>query len=311
MSTSMNNLFNYSRSLPEPFKALSSKKVKTTSVYGNGTEATLCATVIKAVNAVCACMNGTGQGAVGIIDHRSVAEYKSSNSPEEYHLVVYDSASGNLMASVYDDNTEVLSNYIMTSSARDGAAVMMAVIPKLLEDSEFEENFSAYYDQFVNGFADMTVTTDAMAILCDNAYRRIKDETCKAHVKVEVDRSGNVMRVSQAQIDSGNFTPTTVTAGEFHIFAKSGPAVIKKASTFINHSDFVGQYTLSSRTLSEDEKQLVPKLQPWYIIPEEVVDICKHAQITTGKPMQMRNFLLRGPAGTGKTMGAKAIAAGL
>ena len=27
--------------------------------------------------------------------------------------------------------------------------------------------------------------------------------------------------------------------------------------------------------------------------------------------MQMRNFLLRGPAGTGKTMGAKAIAAGL
>lgn len=86
MSTSMNNLFNYSRSLPEPFKALSSKKVKTTSVYGNGTEATLCATVIKAVNAVCACMNGTGQGAVGIIDHRSVAEYKSSNSPEEYHF---------------------------------------------------------------------------------------------------------------------------------------------------------------------------------------------------------------------------------
>lgn len=27
--------------------------------------------------------------------------------------------------------------------------------------------------------------------------------------------------------------------------------------------------------------------------------------------MQMRNFLLRGPAGTGKTMGAKAVAAGL
>ena len=44
---------------------------------------------------------------------------------------------------------------------------------------------------------------------------------------------------------------------------------------------------------------------------QEVVDICKHAKLTTGKPAQMRNFLLRGPAGTGKTMGAKAIAAGL
>lgn len=37
----------------------------------------------------------------------------------------------------------------------------------------------------------------------------------------------------------------------------------------------------------------------------------KNKVIGTGKPMQMRNFLLRGPAGTGKTMGAKAIAAGL
>ena len=55
----------------------------------------------------------------------------------------------------------------------------------------------------------------------------------------------------------------------------------------------------------------MPTLPEWYIIPQEAVDICKHAQLTTGKPTQMRNFLLRGPAGTGKTMGAKAIAAGL
>ena len=55
----------------------------------------------------------------------------------------------------------------------------------------------------------------------------------------------------------------------------------------------------------------VPALPEWYVIPQEAVDICKHAQLTTGKPTQMRNFLLRGPAGTGKTMGAKAIAAGL
>ena len=65
----------------------------------------------------------------------------------------------------------------------------------------------------------------------------------------------------------------------------------------------------AGRKLSALELSLVPKLPDWYIIPPEVVDICKHAQATTGRPMQMRNFLLRGPAGTGKTMGAKAIAA--
>ena len=311
MSTYINNLFNYSRSIPKPFDLLKSKKIKVSSKYGNGTEATLCTTVIKAVHAVCACMNGTGEGAVGVIDHRSVAEYKSSNGPDEFHLVVYDSNSGNLMASVYDKNTEVLSNYTLNNTGRDGAAVMMAVMPQLMEDAEFMDNFNMYYDQYINGYPDMTITTDTMARMCDNAYRRIKDESCSAHVKVEVDRSGNVMRVSQAQMDSGNFTPKIVTAGEFTIFSKSGPAVIKKASTFIEHTDFVGKYALGTRTLSKEEQQLVPALNPWYIIPEEVVDICKHAQVTTGKPMQMRNFLLRGPAGTGKTMGAKAIAAGL
>ncbi len=65
------------------------------------------------------------------------------------------------------------------------------------------------------------------------------------------------------------------------------------------------------RSFNAVEQSLIPALPAWYIIPDEVVDICKHAQLTTGKPMQMRNFLLRGPAGTGKTMGAKAIAAGL
>ena len=68
---------------------------------------------------------------------------------------------------------------------------------------------------------------------------------------------------------------------------------------------------LNKRTFSPQEAMLIPKLPEWYIIPKEVVDICKHAKATTGKSMQMRNFLLRGPAGTGKTMGAKAIAAGL
>ena len=68
----MNNLFNYSRALPEPFDKLSSKKVKVSSKYGSGTEATLCSTVIKAVHAMIDCMTGSGDGAVGVIDHRRV-----------------------------------------------------------------------------------------------------------------------------------------------------------------------------------------------------------------------------------------------
>lgn len=313
MSVSINNLFNYSRSLPVPFDTMTNKKVKVASMYGAKTESTLCGSVIKAVHAMCRCMNGTGEGAVGQIDtNKSVAEYKSSVGPDAYHLVVFDAASGSALASVYDKNTEFIEQYVAHPSQRDGAAIFFALMPFLMSDAEFDETFQEYYDQFIAGYPDMAKATESMAILCDNAYRRIKDDTCPAHINITVDKSGNLMRVSQGQLDSGSFVPTSVTAGEFTIFAKTGPAVIKKAGVVVEHTDFVGKYPLTpGRTLSALELSLIPKLPEWYIIPPEVVDICKHAQKTTGRPMQMRNFLLRGPAGTGKTMGAKAIAAGL
>lgn len=313
MSVSINNLFNYSRSLPVPFDTMTNKKVKVASMYGAKTESTLCGSVIKAVHAMCRCMNGTGEGAVGQIDtNKSVAEYKSSVGPDAYHLVVFDAASGSALASVYDKNTELIEQYVAHPSQRDGAAIFFALMPFLMSDAEFDETFQEYYDQFIAGYPDMAKATESMAILCDNAYRRIKDDTCPAHINITVDKSGNLMRVSQGQLDSGSFVPTSVTAGEFTIFAKTGPAVIKKAGVVVEHTDFVGKYPLTpGRTLSALEQSLIPKLPEWYIIPPEVVDICKHAQKTTGRPIQMRNFLLRGPAGTGKTMGAKAIAAGL
>lgn len=311
MATYINNIFNFGRSLPSPFDTIANKKIKVSSKYGDGTTSTLCGTVIKVVHAVCHCMDGSGEGAVGIIDHRTAAEYKSSAGADAYHLVVYDSNTGSLMASVYDSNMETFENYTLNSSGRDGAAVMMALFPILMQDDEFKENFEAYQDELNAGYPHMDKATEYVALMCDNAYRRIKDDSCAAHIKVNVDKAGNLMRVSQTHLDSGSFTPTTVLAGEFKIFAQTGPAQIYSATETIDHADFEGQYVLNKRTFTPQETMLIPKLPEWYIIPKEVVDICKHAKATTGKSMQMRNFLLRGPAGTGKTMGAKAIAAGL
>ena len=312
MSVAINNHLNFSRELPAPLDKLASKKVKVSSKYGSGTEATLTCTVVKAVHALCDCMTGICEGAVGVIDHRMVAEYKSSAGPDAYHLVVYDSVTGNILASGYDKNTEMVETYRLHQTANDGAAVLMAMMPALLSDQEFDDNFQIYLAERKNGYLDLNKATEAMAIMCDNAYRRIKDESCPAHIKAEVQKSGNVLRVSQAQLDSGAYTPNTVIAGEFTIFAKTGRVTVTAATTEISHTDFEGKYQLTpGRKLSFLEEQLVPKLAEWYIIPDQVVNICRHAQVTTGRPMQMRNFLMRGPAGTGKTQGAMAIAAGL
>lgn len=308
----INNLFNFGRSLPVPFDTLVNKKIKVSSMYGSKTEATLCAPVIKAIHAVCDCMAGKADGAVGVIDHRTVAEYKSSVGPSIYHLVVYDSNKGSIMAGEYDMNVEKMETYVLHPSKKDGAAVFMAMMPLLLSDKEFQENFDLYREQRETGYPDMTKATNAMGILCDNAYRRIKDDTCPAHINVTLEKSGNVLPVRIAQLDAGTFTPTTVTAGEFTIFAKTGHTTIQATKVSIEHGDFVGKYQLTAgRRLSFAEECMVPKLEDWYVIPDEVVNICKHALKTTGKSMQMRNFLMRGPAGTGKTQGAMAIAAGL
>ena len=308
----INAVFGFNRNLPTPFDTLKSKTVKVCSKHGTG-DSTLTTSVIKAVHAVCHCMARDGEGAIGRLDTKNVAEYKSSNDPNEYHLAVYDNTNGNILVSVFDKSSDIVENYVCTKNDRDGAAIMMALFPTFTKDPEFQENFDAYYEALTTGYPDMTAATNAMAIMCDNVYRRLTNNALPEHIKLEMTKDGKVTRLSSAQIDSRKFTPKEVVAGEFIILAKTGPAPkIGRAATVVAVSDFEGKYTLNSgRTFSLLEQSLIPKLEDWYIIPEQVVGICHHAQATTGKPTQMRNFYLRGPAGTGKTAAARAIAAGL
>lgn len=312
MATPTSKLFNFSRPLPPPFDKITRKKIAVSSKYGDGTNSTLCASSIKAVNAYCKCLSTTEGGALGFVDTKIVAEYKSSDSSDAYHLVVYDPTTGAILASVYDKSTELVESYTVGNSARDGSAILMAMLPEFMKDDEFREHLDAYQNEYRLGFPDMNTAKNTMAVLCDNMYRRVVDETCAANVKARIEGSGNLMRISQTQLDSGNFEPKTVLAGEFSIFAHGAGVTILAPTASIDHADFIGKYALNeSRLLSPLEQALVPKLDTWYILPPEVVSICSHAKATTGKAAAMRNFLLRGPAGTGKTMGAQAIAAGL
>lgn len=311
-ATEINAVFAFNRDLPAPFSGMSSKKVKVGSRFGTG-ESTLSPSTIKAIHSVCHCMARNGEGAVGTLDNKNVAEYKSSNSPDEFHLAVYDNANGNILVSVFNKSTDVVENYVCNPSARDGTVILMAMFPTFMKDEEFKDNYETYYDAFSKGYPDLTEATEAMAMMCDNVYRRLTNDKIPEHIKLEMTKAGNISRVSPTHIDSGKFAPKEVVAGEFTIFAKTGPApTIGKAAKVIEVADFEGKYLLNGgRTFSMLEQSLIPKLEDWYIIPEQVVDICHHAQATTGKPTQMRNFYLRGPAGTGKTAAARAIAAGL
>ena len=303
-------LFVFNRSLPAPFDKVA-KKVKVSSKYGDGTEATLSSTVVKGVLAYFSCRLGVG-GAVGMSGLKGVAEYKSSVSPSSYHLAAYDPTSGSVLATCYDTNTDMSEQYTVGNKAKDGAAIIIAMLPSLMKDEEFRSNLAALESEYQGGFTNIEKATELMGLLCDNAYRRVCDSSCAAHLPVNIDNTGNVMRISQAHLDSGKFMPDSVLAGEFTILGHPSASASTTPAVVIPHSDFVGKYALTpTRTLTAQEQALVPVLEPWYVLPDEVISVCRHAKQSTGKAMPMRNFMLRGPAGTGKTEGAKAIAAGL
>lgn len=76
---------------------------------------------------------------------------------------------------------------------------------------------------------------------------------------------------------------------------------------FTDQNAIDGKYRVDQE-LTPVEEGLVPEMPGWYQVPQEAEDICRH-MVNPARPM--RNFLLRGPAGVGKTMVAQAVAAGL
>ena len=174
-------LFVFDRTLPAPFDK-GGKKVKVSSTYGDGTEATLSNTVVKAVLAYCTCKDGSKPGAVGTCSSKGVAEYKSASGADAYHLAVYDPRNGTVLASKYDSNTEMMETYSVGKRGQDGAAIVLAMIPALADDKEFGDNLDAFMSEYQGSFSDLKKATDLLAILCDNVYRRAASYThLRAH----------------------------------------------------------------------------------------------------------------------------------
>ena len=75
---------------------------------------------------------------------------------------------------------------------------------------------------------------------------------------------------------------------------------------------FEGSYRYDdNRIFTAEEKNLIAKVSPRYIMPDWVPEICEYFKESSSFPSPMRVAYLIGPAGTGKTEAANTIAAGL
>ena len=261
---------------------------------------------------VSATENGQSVDGLGAIGHQGttyrISEYRSANKTD---CVVFNPVTGKFNAAQVEDGTQALKPYSVGAGNGTGSGLLFCLMPVLNEDDEFRQKFQEFVSLLESGWADMDAAFECALTLCDNVYRRIENskQLGSDGVKISIPTTGNISVITQMAMDSGNYAPTGASYGEFTIMQMSGTPTAK-ASPF-QKEDFVAKYALSNRTLTARELAMVPMLPDWYIIPKEVVRVCEHAKVTTASSQPMRNFLFRGEAGTGKTMGAQAIAAGL
>lgn len=250
----------------------------------------------------------TSESAIGTQGDKIIAEYQSRTG--ETHAVVFNKKNGKFNAGRYDTISSSPRVYSLKAGNQLGTALFFTLIPEALTDDEFRENYDLLGQCKNSGYTNMADAEKAAFILCDNLYRRIEgaDTLPSAGIHLSIPTTGNIPQFTPINLSKNAYSPSSVLFGKFQILtgAPTGAAAV-----VTNSADFINKYQLSERTLSPEEEMLIPKLESWYVIPPEVVTICKHAKATTGSSMPMRNFMMRGPAGTGKTEGAKAIAAGL
>ena len=302
--------------LPEPFDSVASNvSTDHCSMYCTvaAKKATLHSSLLSAILAymemdTSLTPGSSSESAIGTQGDKTVTEYQSRTG--EIHVAVFNRKNGKFNVGRFEDTAASPKVYSLKAGGNSGTALFFALMPEALKDDEFRENYDLLGKCKNDGFTDMDEASKAAFILCDNLYRRIEgaDTLPTAGIKLNIPTTGNLPQLTAVNLSRNAYSPSSVLFGSFRIL--TGTAVAA-ATVSVNRDDFVKHYPLSDRILTAKEELMVPRIEDWYVIPPEVTTICNHALMTTAGNQPMRNFMMRGPAGTGKTEGAKAVAAGL
>lgn len=310
----------WARSIPEPFNdsGVTTSRTDAVSKYNStaSPKATLHAATLRAILAYMEIDTSIGTpltGAKGAVGTQSeemiVTEYPSQTGL--IHAVNFNKNNGKFTVGCFTDPTATPEIYTIKDSGESGAALFFALMLPMLEDTEFADQYNLLAEERKKGYPDKDKLSQIGCVLCDNVYRRIENapQLGNAGVSISIPTGGNLQRFSPLNLNKGVYNPVNVIYGDFEILQVG--SVPKSALATTKHEDFIGKYALSARKFSGSESMLIPSLPSWYVIPQEVIQVCNYSLKTTDSESPMRNFMLRGPAGTGKTEGARAVAAGL
>ena len=211
----------FQRTLPEPFKDYTDDAVfkNIASKYCTQPQkrSTLHAATLQAVLTYMELEEPAGGksaeelGAIGSQTNTyTVAEYPSRTG--ELHVVAYNPANGKFIAGKYTvppDTENSPEKYVFKDSENTGTALLFALMPTFLSDEEFNEKYQQLKEYRAAGYPDMDEAAETAAVLCDNAYRRIRysDTLPTGGIRTDIAANGVIPILKPLALQSGVYTP--------------------------------------------------------------------------------------------------------
>lgn len=321
MANFITTLLGFNKKIPAPYDTLTSKKVKTASKYNPDAvkESTIAGGFTAAITHIISTAIGeTNKVAVGTCGSDStICEYHSSID-DIIDIVTYDESTGAVMANVYNTSTSTGNKYVLADGEKNGNAIHGALFPTYYSDAEFAENYDKLVDEARKGYPDRNYAAQLVGILNDNVYRRLKDDKCPAHIKIEepTGKTFSFDLIRNAAFTAGTYDPSVVLVGTFEMLTgnttTTTTGVVSKSK--YTKEDLVGKYIINpSRVYTAQEQAMMEstKLDDYYIVSETDLKICNIIKQTSDTSIPFRVFTFRGDAGTGKSAKARAIANGI
>lgn len=195
------------------------------------------------------------------------------------------------------------------------APIFLAVFAVLMGNGEFSQKFDSFCNAQETSELGVDTLCSCACFLADYVYAATSGSPTITAVTVPqlpLCASSQISKLSETTMNSPKVKPFQYW-GNFQRFPVTKVSKTKnagKTNNKIEVKDFVDAYIFSTNKLTPEQEKLVPKLDAGYVIHDTLITCCQHIKATTGRPRPVRNILLRGEPGTGKSETYVGIAAG-
>lgn len=247
--------------------------------------------------------------AIGIDNEgKTFAEYRYSidegDPTENADVAIFDPAGKIMKAGICakEDGSVTALNSLFDSKKKlnPGVAIILALLPNLFGDEEFSRIYGQLEPALIDPSKADSGFYKGIAVLTSNFIARAESSRNSFGLNKGTEASVKVLKVKQIS-DPVEFTDSEYALSTFKFFGSCG----KQAKT-LPAKLFNGKFRI---TPSADSDAMI--MPDSYLVPQVIIDICQDIKDSTKNLVPVRNIMLLGPSGTGKSEGAKAIAAGL